>query len=90
MCAYLLALLGIRSSACFLLTEGLPSPCLSALARPSLLLTDVFGSFPPSRSCLFAEQTIEDCHRKQWLLDGEQVFVEVLDTAGQGPFFPHP
>lgn len=30
------------------------------------------------------DPTIEDCYRKQWVVDGQPCLLEVLDTAGQG------
>lgn len=36
------------------------------------------------------DPTIEDCYRKQWVVDEQPCLLEVLDTAGQGAFsFPH-
>lgn len=30
------------------------------------------------------DPTIEDCYRKQWVVDDQPCLLEVLDTAGQG------
>lgn len=30
------------------------------------------------------DPTIEDCYRKQWVVDDQACLLEVLDTAGQG------
>jgi len=32
------------------------------------------------------DPTIEDAYRKQLVVDNKMCFVEVIDTAGQGPF----
>lgn len=32
------------------------------------------------------DPTIEDCYRKQWVVDDQPCLLEVLDTAGQGEF----
>lgn len=34
------------------------------------------------------DPTIEDCYRKQWVVDDQPCLLEVLDTAGQGESFP--
>lgn len=33
------------------------------------------------------DPTIEDCYRKQWVVDDKPCLLEVLDTAGQGGSF---
>lgn len=35
------------------------------------------------------DPTIEDCYRKQWVVDDQPCLLEVLDTAGQGGFSSH-
>lgn len=37
-----------------------------------------------TKTCKTYDPTIEDCYRKQWVVDEQPCLLEVLDTAGQG------
>lgn len=43
-----------------------------------------------TKTCKTYDPTIEDCYRKQWVVDEQPCLLEVLDTAGQGTsnYFP--
>lgn len=52
--------------------------------HPRRTLHSLVKQFTMSSFVETYDPTIEDCYRKQWVVDDQPCLLEVLDTAGQG------